>query len=96
MSFIWHGFLIYLGDIMKKVYNIVEQKILIDTDFDYKMDDAYNPFLECDNTYDVKYKFNKINQLDNNLFLKNEKLHSKNLIEIYDNKNGYLRLYLNL
>ena len=73
MSFIWHGFLIYLGDIMKKVYNIVDQNILIDTDFDYKMDDAYNPFLECDSTYDVKYKFNKINKLDNNLFLKNKK-----------------------
>lgn len=81
---------------MKKVYNIVDQNILIDTDFDYKMDDAYNPFLECDSTYDVKYKFNKINKLDNNLFLKNKKLHSKNLIEIYDNENGYLRLYLNL
>ena len=52
MSFIWHGFLIYLGDIMKKVYNIVDQNILIDTDFDYKMDDAYNTFLECDNNYD--------------------------------------------
>ena len=47
---------------MKKVYNIVDQNILIDTDFDYKMDDAYNPFLECDSTYDVKYKFNKINK----------------------------------
>lgn len=81
---------------MKKVYNIVDQKILIDTDFDYKMDDAYNSFLECDNNYDVKYKFNKINELENNLFLESKKLHSKNLIQIYDNKNGYLRLYLNL
>ena len=81
---------------MKKVYNIVDQNILIDTDFDYKMDDAYNTFLECDNIYDVKYKFNKINGLDNNLFLESKKLHSKNLIQIYDNKNGYLRLYLNL
>lgn len=81
---------------MKKIYNIIDQNIMISTNFKYEESQAFNPFLIESDNYDVNFKFINIDNVPKTLTENLDELYSKNLVKVYRSKYGYLRVYLDL